>query len=171
MMKILAVLAAIVFAMPIEAQTRKPVRSAMPAVCRALPVEQVKDYRNEYPIIECGWEVPLGVSNGAMTGGFAGVQTDKTISVYNMSKETQQQLIQVYGKEPGATIKDQSGFLNCAESRMVVLSDKGIPSWSHFTALCDGIGISYVTVGPEYSTDDAGKFSQIVKMLVGDRSK
>jgi hypothetical protein len=73
------------------------VAKGQPEVCKAFPASLVTDFRNEFPVIECGWSVEIGVSGGAMTGGFAGVQTDRDIGVYKMFKEVQQQLIKTYG--------------------------------------------------------------------------
>jgi hypothetical protein len=149
MRKIFATVIAALLVLPLQAKSVQRPRAAkgQPEVCKAFPASLVKDFRNEFPVIECGWSVELGVSGGAMTGGFAGVQTDKDIGVYKMFKEVQQQLITTYGNEPG------------------------VPTWSHFTALCDGLGIGFVTVGPEFTTDDTAKFGQIVRMLVGYRVK
>jgi hypothetical protein len=173
MRKIFAIVVAAILILPLQAKSVQLPRVAKghPEVCKAFPASLVKDFRNEYPVIECGWSVEIGVSGGAMTGGFAGVQTDRDIGVYKMFKEVQQQLIKTYGNEPGVTINDQHGIIDCADSRMVVLRDKGVPTWSHFTALCDGLGIGFVTVGPKFTTDDTAKFGQIVRMLVRDRVK
>jgi hypothetical protein len=173
MRKIFAIVVAAILILPLQAKSvqRPRVSKGRPEVCKAFPASLVKDFRNEFPVIECGWSVEIGVSGGAMTGGFAGVQTVKDIGVYKMFKEVQQQLITTYGNEPGVTINDQHGIIACADSRMVVLRDKGVPTWSHFTALCDGLGIGFVTVGPEFTADDTAKFGQIVRMLVGDRVK
>jgi hypothetical protein len=173
MRKIFAIVVAAILILPLQAKSvqRPRLAKGRPEVCKAFPASLVKDFRNEFPVIECGWRVEIGVSGGAMTGGFAGVQTDKDIGVYKMFKEVQQQLITTYGNQPGVTINDQHGIIDCADSRMVVLRDKGVPTWSHFTALCGGLGIGFVTVGPEFTTDDTAKFGQIVRMLVGDRVK
>ncbi len=173
MRKTIAIMIAALLILPLQAKPVQRPRAAKvrPEVCNAFPASLVKDFRNEYPIIECGWNVEIGVSGGVMTGGFAGVQTDKDPAAYKMFKEVQQQLITTYGSEPGVTINDQRGIIDCADSRMVVLRDKGVPTWSHFTALCGGLGIGFVTVGADFTTDDTAKFGQVVRMLVGDRTK
>jgi hypothetical protein len=173
MRKMPAIVIAAILVLPLHAKSvqRPRVAKGQPEVCKAFPASLVKDFRNEFPVIECSWNVEIGVSGGAMTGGIAGVQTDKDIGVYNMFKDVQQQLITTYGNEPGVTINDKHDIIDCADSRMVVLRDKGVPTWSHFTALCGGLGIGFVTVGPEFTTDDPAKFGQIVRMLVGDRVK
>lgn len=173
MRKSIAIIIAALLVLPLQAKSVQRPRAAKvrPEVCNAFPASLVKDFRNEYPIIECGWNVEIGVSGGVMTGGFAGVQTDKDPGAYKMFKEVQQQLIKTYGSEPGVTINDQRGIIDCADSRMVVLRDKGVPTWSHFTALCGGLGIGFVTIGADFTTDDTAKFGQIVRMLVGDRTK
>jgi hypothetical protein len=166
-----AVAALLVLPLQAKPAQRPRVAKGQPEVCKAFPASLVTDFRNEFPVIECGWNVEIGVSGGVITGGFAGVQTDKDPGAYKMFKEVQQQLIKTYGNEPGVTINDKHGIIDCTDSRMVVLRDKGVPTWSHFTALCDGLGIGFVTVGPEFTTDDTAKFGQIVRMLVGDRVK
>ena len=173
MRKTIAILIATLLILPLQAKPVQRPRTAKvrPEVCNAFPASLVKDFRNEYPIIECGWNVEIGVSGGGTTGGFAGVQTDKDPGVYKMFKEVQQQLITTFGNEPGVTINDQSGIIDCVDSRMVVLRDKGVPTWSHFTAYCGGMGIGFVTVGADFTTDDTVRFGQIVRMLVGDRTK
>lgn len=150
-----------------------PARSAQgsPTVCNVFPIAMLKNFRNEFPAIECVWSKELGTSGGAITGGFAGIQSAKNVNAYKKYQDIQQQLVSTSGKEKDVTVRDQNGIINCDKSRMVVLRTKGVPTQSNFTALCDGLGISFITIGAEFTTDDMSKFGQIIHMLVGDHLK
>lgn len=149
------------------AQQRPLSLKNMPAVCGVLPVGKLSDFRSTYPDISCGWNVDVGVSGGMITGGIAGIDITDSKEFYNLSKQGQQQLIDVMGKDEGVTVNDKSGISDCAESRMVVLIDKhGVPSWSYYTAICSGLVVVFTTVGPEFTTNDSAKFGQIVRMAM-----
>ncbi len=168
MSKILVALCILLIAIPTSARAeQRPISLVnMPAVCGVLPVSKLQDFRNNYPDISCGWAVEIGVSGGAVTGGIAGVDTSDSMEFYNLSKQSQQQMIDVFGKEPSVTVNDKSGIIDCAESRMVVLTDKGVPSMSYFTALCGGLAIVSTTMGPEFTINDESRFGQMVRMIM-----
>jgi hypothetical protein len=121
--------------------------------------------------VECGWDVPIGVSNSIITGGFAGAIMNKNTAEYETYKQAQEEQIDVFGHGENVTVTDKSGIVNCTQSRMTVIKDKGVPMWSYFTALCDGLVIVHVTSGREYSIDNDSRFQQIVQAFVGDRRK
>jgi hypothetical protein len=63
MRKIFAIVVAAILILPLQAKSvqRPRVAKGRPEVCKAFPASLVKDFRNEYPVIECGWSVEIGV--------------------------------------------------------------------------------------------------------------
>jgi hypothetical protein len=63
----------------------------------------------------------------------------------------------------GWTVEDTSNAINCAESRMGVWSENGVPFEAHLTALCEKVAVNFHTVGQEYTQDLIQTFGRLFR--------
>ncbi len=141
--------------------------------CKLFPGKPLSEatVRSGQVDIRCEWLSEVKVVNGSIVGGTAGIDTTDQRPVYDILKAAQDEFAHLFDDQADASVVDKSGVIDCSESRMILWKVDGVPFHSHFTAWCGGVGINFATSGAEYTGEDAAKFAQIVRSVVGDQTK
>lgn len=141
--------------------------------CKLFPDKPLSEatVSSAFPNIRCEWLSEVKVEGERIRGGTAGVDTSDIRELYDIFKEVQNQYSETFGSEPGVTIQDENNVIDCTESRMVIVWLNGVPTHSHFTSWCGGVGINFVTVGADYTEEGSSKFGQVVRSIMGDKVK
>jgi hypothetical protein len=119
--------------------------------------------------VRCEWLSEVKVVGGSIVGGTAGVDTTDIRQLYDNFKSAQDEFARAFEDQAGGTVVDKIGINDCVESRMVLWKLDGVPFHSHFTAWCGGVGINFATNGADYTTEDAAKFTQIVRSILSEK--
>jgi hypothetical protein len=143
----------------------------LPEACKVLPDKPLSEGTGIYPDIRCEWLSEIKVVAGQIKGGTANVDTSNLREFYDNFKAAQADFVHAFDGQQGMTVVDESNVVDCTESRKVVWSLDGVPMNSTFTAYCGGVGISFITVGADYTQADSGKFAQIIRSVNGDKAK
>ncbi len=127
--------------------------------------------RNARANVRCEWLSEVKVVGESIAGGTAGVDTTDLRQMYDDFKSAQNEFAHAFDGQLDSSVVDKSGIVDCAESRMILWRLNGVPFHSHFTAWCGGVGINFATSGAEYTGEDASKFGQIVRSIMGEKNK
>jgi hypothetical protein len=162
----------IAFSSTASAQETIPLSTpGLPEACKVLPEKPLSEGRGIYPDIRCEWLSEVKVVAGQIKGGTANVNTSNFREFYDNFKAAQADFVHAFDGQQGMSVVDESNIIDCTESRKVVWSIDGVPSHSQFTAYCGGVGISFITVGADFTTADNAKFAQIIRSINGDKAK
>jgi hypothetical protein len=170
-----AVLALIAVSQPAHAQeTNIPLSlPGLDNACKLFPDKPLSEAttRGARVDVRCEWGSEVRVEAGRIRGGTAGVDTTDIRQLYDNFKAAQDEFAHAFDDQSDSTVLDKSGIIDCAESRMVMWRVDGVPFHSHFTAYCGGVGINFATSGADYTSEDASKFAQVVRSIMGEKNK
>jgi hypothetical protein len=144
----------------------------LPNVCKVLPRLKLDQAGGSYPMFTCKWlplddalayaqvdtfDFKLGVAQGS--------------SVYEGLKETQAGWSHTYDNAPRMKLIEIPTVKDCAESRMIVWTENGVPIDGLAVAHCADLAINFRTLGAVFTKDIEDTFPKIVRALVADRQK